>query len=115
MTIHVSKDAENAINAAVQSGQFASADEMVDRLVQEYAKRHRQPPAATQPPATPAYKPIWEVVDELRKSVPPEEFAKLPRDGAAHSTITFTERPSDQPHEEGFRRRPILGGPHQRS
>jgi hypothetical protein len=27
-------------------------------------------------------KPIWVVLDELRKSVPPEEFAKLPRDGA---------------------------------
>ena len=29
MTIHISKDTENAITAAVQSGQFASADEMV--------------------------------------------------------------------------------------
>jgi len=46
MTIHVSKDAENAISAAVQSGQFASADEMVDRLVREYAQRHPQPSAA---------------------------------------------------------------------
>jgi Arc/MetJ-type ribon-helix-helix transcriptional regulator len=45
MMIHVSKDAENAINAAVQSGQFASADEMVDRLVREYAQRHRESPA----------------------------------------------------------------------
>jgi Arc/MetJ-type ribon-helix-helix transcriptional regulator len=45
MTIHVSKDAENAINAAVQSGLFASADDMVDRLVREFAERslQRQP------------------------------------------------------------------------
>jgi Arc/MetJ-type ribon-helix-helix transcriptional regulator len=84
MTLHVSKDAENAINAAVQSGQFASADEMIDRLVQEYAQRHRQQPAATQPqpPATPAYKPIWERAAELRKSIPAEEWDKLPKDGA---------------------------------
>jgi Arc/MetJ-type ribon-helix-helix transcriptional regulator len=47
MTIHVSKDAEDAINAAVLSGQFASADEMVDRLVRDYAQRTRQHPAAT--------------------------------------------------------------------
>ena len=40
MTIHVSRDVENAINAAVQSGEFASADEMVDKLVREYARRH---------------------------------------------------------------------------
>jgi Arc/MetJ-type ribon-helix-helix transcriptional regulator len=43
MTIHVSKDAESAINAAVQSGKFASADEMVDKLVREYAQRIPQP------------------------------------------------------------------------
>ena len=49
MTIHVSKDAETAINAAVQSGQFASADEMVDRLVQDYAQRHRQQPKQAKP------------------------------------------------------------------
>jgi Arc/MetJ-type ribon-helix-helix transcriptional regulator len=41
MTIHVSKDAETAINAAVQSGKFASANEMVDRLVREYDQRTR--------------------------------------------------------------------------
>lgn len=45
MTIHTSKDVENAINAAVRSGQFASADEMVDKLVRDYARRHPvQPP-----------------------------------------------------------------------
>jgi Arc/MetJ-type ribon-helix-helix transcriptional regulator len=38
MTIHVSKDAETAINAAVQSGKFASADEMVEKLVREYVR-----------------------------------------------------------------------------
>jgi Arc/MetJ-type ribon-helix-helix transcriptional regulator len=85
MTIHVSKDAENAINAAVHSGQFASADEMIDRLVQEYAQRHRQELTATQPqpPTTPTYKPIWERAAELRKSIPAEEWDKLPKDGAA--------------------------------
>jgi Arc/MetJ-type ribon-helix-helix transcriptional regulator len=48
MTIHVSKDAENAINAAVQSGKFASAAEMVDRLVREYIQRTRQQTAPAQ-------------------------------------------------------------------
>ena len=40
MTIHISKDVENAINAAVRSGQFASADEMVAKLVWDYARTH---------------------------------------------------------------------------
>lgn len=83
MTISVSKDVENAINAAVQSGQFASADEMVERLVKDYANHHREQPAAMQHPATPACKPIWERAAELRKTIPAEEWDKLPRDGAA--------------------------------
>ena len=40
MTIHVSKDVEHAIDAAVRGGQFASADEMVNELVRDYARRH---------------------------------------------------------------------------
>ncbi|GAG79000.1 unnamed protein product [marine sediment metagenome] len=27
-------------------------------------------------------KPIWEVIEEIISDVPPEEFDKLPRDGA---------------------------------
>jgi Arc/MetJ-type ribon-helix-helix transcriptional regulator len=81
MTIHVSKDAEDAINAAVRSGQFASADEMVDRLVRDYAQRTRQEPAA-RPPSTEARKPIWEVFEEITASIPEEEWARLPADGA---------------------------------
>jgi len=87
MTIHVSKDVERSINAAVQSGQFASADEMVDTLVREYVERHQQPNAA-RPPApagpctSPERKPLWERAAELRQSIPAEEWDKLPTDGA---------------------------------
>lgn len=70
MTIHVSKDAENAIKAAVQSGRFASADEMIDRLVREYAQRSGQPP--TTQASDPAPDPILgsmsdhaELMDEI--------------------------------------------------
>jgi Arc/MetJ-type ribon-helix-helix transcriptional regulator len=49
MTLQVSKDVENYINAAVQSGRYASADEMIARLVQEDARRIRQ--AVNSPPA----------------------------------------------------------------
>jgi Arc/MetJ-type ribon-helix-helix transcriptional regulator len=86
MKIHVSKDAESAINAAVQNGQFASAGEMVERLVREYDQRLQRQSAAAPPShtsAAPPEKPIWEVMDELRKAVPAEELAKLPVDGAS--------------------------------
>ena len=50
MTLHVSKDVENVINAAVQSGRYASAEEMITRLVQEDARRSRTPAASPQEP-----------------------------------------------------------------
>ncbi len=33
--------------------------------------------------ATPARRPIWEVIAGNMKSVPPEDFATLPKDGAS--------------------------------
>ena len=51
MTIRISKDVENAINAAVQSGRFASADKMIAKLVREEARRSRQPKPPRRSPA----------------------------------------------------------------
>jgi Arc/MetJ-type ribon-helix-helix transcriptional regulator len=85
MTINVSKDIENAINAAVQSGQFSSAGEMITKLVRDYEQRtpHQpEPPTVSQQPTAPAHKPIWEVIQEITAGIPDEEWAKLPVDGA---------------------------------
>jgi Arc/MetJ-type ribon-helix-helix transcriptional regulator len=79
MTIHVSKDVEHCINAAVQSGQFSSPDEMIDRLVREYAQRTHQPPAG-QEAAAQARKPIWERILERTADLPDEVWDKLPTD-----------------------------------
>jgi Arc/MetJ-type ribon-helix-helix transcriptional regulator len=88
MTIHLPPHIESSIQAAVHSGHFASVDDAMTEAASMLLQRLELKQAAAKPPATnqdkaiPAYKPIWEVVDELRKSVPPEEFAKLPKDGA---------------------------------
>jgi hypothetical protein len=90
MMIDVSKDVEHAINAAVQSGQFASAGEMIDTLVHEYQRRTRPQPATQEAADKTAFDVasragligVLDMVDELRKNVPPEEFSKLPTDGA---------------------------------
>jgi Arc/MetJ-type ribon-helix-helix transcriptional regulator len=82
MIIQLPKEVENSINEAVRSGQFASADEMITLLVQEYGQRHRPQPTAEQEPATAPAQSILDMVDELCKNVPSEEFAKLPTDGA---------------------------------
>jgi Arc/MetJ-type ribon-helix-helix transcriptional regulator len=71
MTIHVSQDVEKSIDAAVQSGKFASADEMITTLVREY-ERSEQPARAS--------KPIWEEFQEISASVPDEVWDALPSD-----------------------------------
>jgi Arc/MetJ-type ribon-helix-helix transcriptional regulator len=76
MTLNVSKEAENSINAAVQRGHFASADDMIEMLVREYDNRTQQPSAE-------AGKPIWEIIEEENRSIPPEVWDDLPTDLAA--------------------------------
>jgi Arc/MetJ-type ribon-helix-helix transcriptional regulator len=88
ITIHLPEDLERSIRGEVLSGRFESIDDAMAEAARLLLRTHQ--PAhdeATHPataPGSPAesQKPIWEVVDELRKSVPPEEFAKLPKDGA---------------------------------
>ena len=103
MTIHLPENLETPILAAVHSGRYASLDDamveaaslLVQRLNQEQATAGQ--PAVGQEPPAPGYKPIWEVADELRKSVPPEEWAKLPVDGAAqhdHYIYVTPKRPT---------------------
>jgi len=89
MTIHLPENLESSILAAVHSGRYATLDDamaeavslLVQRLNQEQAAAG-QPTVGRSPPVA-GYKPIWEVADDLRKSVPLEEWAELPTDGAA--------------------------------
>jgi hypothetical protein len=84
--IQLSENLENPILAAVHSGRYALLDDamseaaalLIQHLKQEQA--NRSPPSQAE--AVPNHKPLWEVVDELRRSVPPKELAKLPKDGA---------------------------------
>jgi len=89
MTIHLPQNLESSILAAVHRGRYATLDDamaeaaelLVQRLEQE-AARPAQSGTSQQPTAS-GYKPIWEIADELRQTVPPEEWAKVPVDGAA--------------------------------
>ena len=84
MTIHLPPEIENSIQAAVHSGHFASVDAAMTKaasmLLQQL--KQEQAPAANQAEAVPAHKSIWEVAADIRNSVPAEEWAKLPVDGA---------------------------------
>jgi Arc/MetJ-type ribon-helix-helix transcriptional regulator len=82
MTIHLPDDLEGKVRDAVLHGEFASEDDMVAAILREYLERRHQHAQAKPPATPPAHKPIWERAAELRKSIPEEEWAKLPTDGA---------------------------------
>ena len=82
MTIHLPKELESGILAAVQSGRFTS----VDAAMTEAARLLLQqlPQAPSKPPSTSAaaqeHKPIWEEILERTADIPDEEWDKLPTD-----------------------------------
>jgi Arc/MetJ-type ribon-helix-helix transcriptional regulator len=103
MTIHLPENVERSIQAAVYSGRFKSVDDAMTRaatlLLQELDQEQSQAkPAAEQADAAaPRRKPLWERAAELRKSIPEEEWAKLPVDGAEqldHYIYGSPKRPS---------------------
>ena len=90
MTIHLPEEVERSIEAAVGRGLFASLDDamtnaanlLLRQLEQEQPAPRESEPAAG-PPAPIQRKPIWERAAELRETIPAEEWAKLPIDGAS--------------------------------
>ncbi len=105
MTIHLPPEIENSIQAAVHSGHFASVDAAMTKaasmLLQQLKQEQAQatPPAASQVEAVPAHKPIWEVAADIRNTIPAEEWANLPVDGAEqhdHYIYGTPKRPPSQ-------------------
>jgi Arc/MetJ-type ribon-helix-helix transcriptional regulator len=86
MTIHLPENLESSILAAVHSGRYASLDdamaEAASLLVQrlKHEQTQAKEPAASQPEATQAQKPIWERILERAAAIPDTECDKLPTD-----------------------------------
>jgi hypothetical protein len=107
MTMHLPPDIESSIHAAVHSGHFAAVDAAMtaaaclplQRLEQDLAQAKQT--AASPAEAAEKFEPIWEVAVELRRSVPPQEWARLPVDGAAqhdHYIWGFSAYPRGKAH-----------------
>ncbi len=81
MNIHLPDELENSIRPLVLSGQFASEDDLVAEAVREFL-RQRQPEQgdARSEHIGQAHKPIWEVIEEENRSIPPEVWETLPTD-----------------------------------
>jgi hypothetical protein len=88
MTIHLPPSLETPILAAVHNDRYASLDDAMTEAAAMLVQRLELEQAAAKPPTTNpteaavTFKPIWEVAAQIRKSIPAEEWAKLPRDGA---------------------------------
>lgn len=79
MTITLPLDpTEEARLIEVAQAKGVSADalirEALDKILADAAAELAPPPAS---------RPIWELIQDNMKDVPPEEFAKLPADGAS--------------------------------
>jgi putative addiction module CopG family antidote len=91
VTIRLPDELTHYIHARVQSGRFASDDDVIAEAVrrfkqweQEEEQARQAAEAATAPAEStaPSFKPIWEEIEEITAGVPDEEFLKLPADGA---------------------------------
>jgi Arc/MetJ-type ribon-helix-helix transcriptional regulator len=81
MTIHLPHDIESSIQAAVHSGHFASVDDAMTEAARLLLRSlNQRPPSAAQELAAPRHKPIWDVIEEENRSIPPEVWDALPAD-----------------------------------
>jgi Arc/MetJ-type ribon-helix-helix transcriptional regulator len=104
MTIQLPKDLETSIRDAVVSGHFASVDEAMTEAARLLLSKLNQPKAGTvdtagNEPAAPAHKPIWEEFEEITSSIPAEEWAKLPADGAEQHDHYIYGSPKRRPSQ----------------
>lgn len=78
LTIHLSPDKEAAFKARAQALGLT-----LEQWILRLADQAGPEPAARPEEQSRDPRPIWEVMLDNLKDVPPEEFAKLPKDGAS--------------------------------
>ncbi len=78
MPIVLKPDLEQRIAQQVESGRYQSADQVVQEGLDLLEARN----ATEALPATGDTRPIWEIVAEISRSVPDEEWARIPADSS---------------------------------
>ena len=96
MNVHLSEESRRFVADQVAAGRYPSEEAVLeDALVRMRQQPQARPglvpdaerapgffPDDAEEPTTATHKPIWEVAADIRASVPEEEWAKLPVDGA---------------------------------
>jgi Arc/MetJ-type ribon-helix-helix transcriptional regulator len=88
MTINLPENLEASIREEVDSGHYASIDEAMAeaaRLLLRQLKQQRETDTllASQELPDNVQKPIWEIIEEENRSIPPEVWDDLPTDLSA--------------------------------
>ena len=101
MTIHLSEGRERFVRSLVRDGRYASETEVVDEALRLLEQQDQKAGEVEEIPLhetdQPRRKRISEVFEEIRKSVPKEEWDKLPVDGAEqhdHYIYGLPKRPT---------------------
>jgi Arc/MetJ-type ribon-helix-helix transcriptional regulator len=98
MIIHLSKDIESLIQGVVHRGRYASLDDAMTEATSLLLQRlEHEPDLATTPAIMPTCKPIWKEFADIAGSIPDEEWAKLPVDGAEQHDHYIYGKPKRPP------------------
>jgi putative addiction module CopG family antidote len=87
MNVHLSQESHRFIAAAVASGRYVSEDAVVEDALLRM-RQQEQPAPAEEAGAESGHasagtqKPLWEVITEIARRVPDEEWAKIPSDAS---------------------------------
>lgn len=79
LTLELSPERESALKAQAEARGLSIAEWLL-QLAEEAAPAAEPPTPAGQ---APVQRPIWEVILERMKALPPEVFERLPTDGAS--------------------------------
>ncbi|MGA2703563.1 MAG: hypothetical protein ABSH35_21000 [Isosphaeraceae bacterium] len=85
MTIHLPRDVKRSIEAAVNSGHFASADDAIAaawRAFEQLDRGQSQQKADQSESATVKPVPVWKRVLDNMRAVPDEVFERIPADSS---------------------------------
>ena len=81
MDVHLSEESRRFIAAQVTAGRYPSEDAVLEDALARM-RQLEQEPGAESVDVGGTEKPLWEVIAEIARRVPDEEWAKIPSDAS---------------------------------
>jgi hypothetical protein len=83
MTIHLPDDLSQSVLAAARTRPDATTDDLVAEIVRDYFRNRPQPDASDPSALRVAHQPLWEIIEDENRAIPPELWDALPADLSA--------------------------------